>query len=242
MFHPTVVHADTPRAIRKFVQDVVDTHLRDAHAMLRLPRPEVGIAEGCNFAISCVLMNVISGLSVVLYAPPADGKSTGRRFRQAVRAFYPWDTEPADAIRNGTTGGRILYRVFRNSLVHGLGFQDPEPAVPTVVTRMPGPGMSEDALRTLEDATARPDFLRDVPTLRTGAGRTELNAEALYWGVRQVVFRLTADTARVAAAEGYLGPMLRTGSVPVVTAPPKPSMWSRCRRTYWGLLDCIRDF
>lgn len=214
----------------------------DAHAMLRLPRPEVHITEGCNFALSAVLLNAISGLSVVLYAPPADGKNTGRKFRQAARAFYPWDTEPADAVRSGTIGSRILYTGFRNALVHGLGFQDPEPPIPTVVTRIPGVGMSRVALRALEEATDRPASLQAVPTLRTSAGRTELNAEALYWGVRQLVFRLTADAARVAAAEAYLGPMLRNGATGVRTQPRTPSLWSRCRRTCWSILDVIKDF
>ena len=36
-----------------------------------------------------------------------------------------------------------------------------------------------------------------------------LNVESFYWGVRELLRRLTADAARVAAAEGYLNPMLR---------------------------------
>jgi hypothetical protein len=37
-----------------------------------------------------------------------------------------------------------------------------------------------------------------------------LNVEAFYWGVRELVRRLTTDGARMAAAENYLAPMLRS--------------------------------
>lgn len=73
--HPTTVDAATPRAVRAFISQVMDVYLADIHAMLRLPRPEVNITEGCNFSIVAVLMNVISGVSVVLYEPPANRAS-----------------------------------------------------------------------------------------------------------------------------------------------------------------------
>ena len=68
MFRPTTVDAATPRAVRTFISQVMDVFLADIHAMLRLPRPEVNITERCNFSIVAVLMNVISGVSVVLHA------------------------------------------------------------------------------------------------------------------------------------------------------------------------------
>jgi len=69
----------------------------------------VNIAEGCNFSIVAVLMNVISGVSVVLYEPPANRQATGRKFIETAKGFYPWDTEPVAAINNPDDGAEILY-------------------------------------------------------------------------------------------------------------------------------------
>ena len=213
MFHPTTVDAATPRAVRTFITQVMDVYLADIHAMLRLPRPEVNITEGCNFSIVAVLMNAISGVSVVLYEPPANKQATGRKFMQTANGFYPWDTEPVGAINNADEGTEILYGSFRNPMAHAFGFQDPEPPGPLRVTRFPGPGLAEADLETIETSIGRPNqTLRGAPTLmRDPATRAlSLNVESFYWGVRELLQRLTADTARMAVAEKYLGSMLRT--------------------------------
>jgi hypothetical protein len=98
--------------------------------MLRLPRPEVEIQEGCNFAIAAVLMNVISGVSVVLYEPPPKRQETGRKFMETVSGFYPWDTEPQGAVNNAADGANILYGFFRNPMAHAFGFQTQNLPVP----------------------------------------------------------------------------------------------------------------
>jgi hypothetical protein len=109
------------------------------HAMLRLPRPEVDIAEGCNFSIVAVLMNVISGVSVVLYEPPANRQATGRKFVETVTGFYPWDAESVGATNNRDEGAAILYGSFRNPMAHAFGFQEPEPPGPLSVPIENGP-------------------------------------------------------------------------------------------------------
>ena len=140
MFHPTTIDAATPPAVRAFIIQVMDVYLADIHAMLRLPRPEVDIAEGCNFSIAAVLMNVISGVSVVLYEPPPNRQETRRKFLETGMDFYPWDTEPVGAISNPDDGAEILYNSFRNPMAHAFGFQDPEPPGALNVTRFPPPG------------------------------------------------------------------------------------------------------
>src|SRR5262245_46635926 len=156
MFHPTVIAGNTPPAVHVFVSRVSDTYLADVHAMLRLPRPEVDITEGCNFSIVAVLMNVVSGASVGLYAPPPNRKETGRKFKETLRTFYPWNTEPAGAINNPDEGAEILYSFFRNPMAHAFGFQDPEPPGPVTVTRFPPPGTTEATLHAIETAAGRP--------------------------------------------------------------------------------------
>lgn len=217
MFHQTVVDPDTPPAVLAFVRQVMDMYLADVHAMLRLPRLEVDITEGCNFSIVAVLMNVISGVSVVLYEPPANRQDTGKKFRETARDFYPWDTEPAGAINNPDEGAEILYGSFRNPMAHAVGFQDPEPLGPLSVTRFPPPGMAEADLEAIERSVGRPvQTLRGAPTLLRDAATQalHLNVESFYWGVRELLRRLTADTARMAVAEQYLGPMLKPARRP----------------------------
>jgi len=184
----------------------------DVHAMLRLPRPEVQITEACNFTISSALMNFVSGVSVTVFEPPATRKRTGLKFQGLLQNFYPWDAEPAGAINNPQEGAETLYTLFRNPMAHALGFQDPEPSGPIRVTRFPGEGFTAHNLELIETSTQRPTaLLRDAPTLRriVATQALELNAEAFYWGVRELVRRLTADTGRMAVSDAYLRPMLR---------------------------------
>ena len=103
MFHPTTVNAATPRAVRTFISQVMDVNLADIHAMLRLPRPEVNITEGCNFSIVAVLMNVISGVSVVLSGIIASHGRTApyqlqRRRRQARRLMRVQDAGSSNRV------------------------------------------------------------------------------------------------------------------------------------------------
>ena len=72
--------------------------------------------------------------------------------------------------------------------------------------------LTEADLQAIEGSMSRPDaLLRQAPTLRRVDAKQaiELNAESFYWGARELVRRLTADAARMAAADAYLRPMLR---------------------------------
>jgi hypothetical protein len=212
MFHPATVDAATPHVVRIFIRQVMDLYLCDVHAMLRLPRPEVGITEGCNFTVVAVLMNMVSGLSVVLYEPPPNRQAAGRKFRETAAGFYPWDVEPAGAINDPEKGAEILYHTFRNPMAHAFGFQDPEPVGPLRITRFPPPGLEESELATIETSDGRPnESLRGAPTLfRDPVTKgLSLNVESLYWGVRELLRRLTADAERMAIAETHLSSILR---------------------------------
>ena len=213
MFHPTTVDPATPRAVRAFISQVTDVYLADIHAMLRLPRPEVNITEACNFSIVAVLMNAISGVSVVLYEPPPNRQATGRKFVETARDFYPWDAEPLGALTNAGECAEILYSSFRNPMAHAFGFQDPEPVGALSVTRFPGPGLAEADLEGIETSLRRPtETLRGASTLVRDptTQALSLNVESFYWGVRELLRRLTANVGRMAAAEAHLSPMLRT--------------------------------
>lgn len=212
MYRLLAIDPATPPAVQLFVRHVADVYLADVHAMLRLPLPQAQITEACNFAILAVLVNVISGASVTLYEPPPNAGESGRKFRETLSGYYPWDEEPAGSVTDAVEGARIVYDLFRNPMAHALGFLDPEPTGPLFVTRFEP--LTEAELESVELATTRPNIaLHNAPTLTRNATTQalSLNAEAFYWGVRESIRRLTADATRVASAERLLSPMVRRG-------------------------------
>jgi hypothetical protein len=110
--------------VQGFIASLIDMQFSDVRAMLRLPRPDVGIAPGCNFAITSTLCNLISGASTTIYKPAAllhEAKSkygSKAAFRDLVRNFFP--STPA-----GTTDfPEDLYQLCRNPLAHSAGLMD----------------------------------------------------------------------------------------------------------------------
>jgi hypothetical protein len=172
--------------IRRLVRDRVDLYLGDVHAMLRLPRAELGIAAACNFAIAEILCAVISGLSRI-FVPSV--RKSGDAF-VAVLCEYPIASEPHGI--SLTDFGTRLYTVYRCNVVHSLGInvdwskeQQRQVIKPLgeVKIRRECVSMSEEDLQALESET-RPAWLGSTIDLE---GRTfRLNVEALYWGVRRL--------------------------------------------------------
>ena len=202
MFVRVPVASGTPARVKQFINAHVDVHLHDVHAMLRLPLPEPQIKAACNFAISAVLLNLISGLSVTLYDRPTT-TNTGLRFKNFAIDFYPWHTEPPGALGKAN-GAECLYYRFRNPLAHNLGS-----SASSTVTRYQAQesGRSVDELREIEAAIgARPALLHNVATLTPGPAPHQeiLNADSFYWGVREMVRRLTLDAPRMQVASTHL--------------------------------------
>jgi hypothetical protein len=221
MYHPIAFDPATPRSVRAFIASVCDVYLADVHAMLRLPNVDAQITQACNFAITACLMNAISGASIVLYEPPPNRQDTGRKFRETLENFYPWNREPHDCIRNAADGAGILYYTFRNPMAHAFGFQNQAPQGTVSITRVAGHGFTEQELEDIEQAAWRPGLrLGGTGTLRRDAVTESLalNAESFYWGVREMLRRLTADANRMRNAATYLDPLL----VPVAPPPVVP--------------------
>jgi hypothetical protein len=90
------LNAATPAAVRHFIKRTIeDLYFSDIHAMLRLPLPSQGIVAGQNFAITQVLMAVVSSVSITLY--DSKGES-GELFKSVVEEFFPWDEEPSNDV------------------------------------------------------------------------------------------------------------------------------------------------
>jgi len=66
--------------------------------------------------------------------------------------------------------------------------------------------LPERDLEIIERATTRPPdwVLFNLPTLREHPSGVELCVEPFYWGVREMIRRLTMDGPRMATAEAQL--------------------------------------
>lgn len=192
-----------PIHVGKLIKQIEAHYLSDVHAMLRLPIPNYRIMAGCNFAIAQVLMATVSGVSTTLYSY-SGGKGT--RFKGLLIDYYPWGQEPAQSLTPEQSAD-IIYSVFRNPLTHDLG-QDIEKKAKTplvkikrLVTKNKTRGLPEKAIEKIENTAKRPNM---SPTVTTRSDATVLLVEALYWGLRKMIEELTADKARIIAAERFL--------------------------------------
>jgi hypothetical protein len=181
--------------------------------MLRLPLPEQGITAGCNFAAVHVLLNVLSGLSRLLDAGPTN---SGKAFREFVERRYPWGLEPTGSPYRRKRGTRALYDYLRNGFSHDLrlllegGTLD---AKGRSRARFSGngrrlgvqkrPSLAPVVLAELDDVDRRPAWLG--PTVfRESQGTILVDAVALYWGVRRLIYERTSTRRAVKSLEAML--------------------------------------
>src|SRR5829696_3590912 len=121
--HRVSVAVDRSRfpSLFSFVEWGIDMQVADVRDMLRLPMPEVGLESGQNFAATAALVNLIAGASVWFYDASEDGLANrgdrGRRYRETLAAYWPWDGEMVDV----AVGSQVLYDHVRNPLAHAFG-------------------------------------------------------------------------------------------------------------------------
>jgi hypothetical protein len=193
-------------AVKSSLHLAVRPHLQDVRAMLRLPLPEAGITAGCNFAAVHVLLNVLSGLSRLMGASPTRSDAA---FRTFVARWYPWRLEPSRSSFRQKRGTKVLYDSFRTGFAHDLGLLletgpiDRRGRVRSkfrISGRQLGvakqPSLSTAVLNELDEVMVRPNWLG--PTV-TADGKVGLlvDAVALYWGVRRLLFDHTSNQRAV---------------------------------------------
>lgn len=204
--------------VERFIRHTLeDLHFRDVHAMLRLPLKERGIGAGCNFAVTHTLLAAVAGISTSLYRPgrldPYGGAFVG-----VLVDWYPWDMEanPPKTAEEKSRLAKVLYEEFRGPLTHHLGLAVGRTKSGSAVvdrgyvlkikrrTRPDGNGFMERELELLERAGQWPfpAFFQGTLVERTDA--KVLKVERFYWGVRQMVVRLTKDQSRMGSAEAFL--------------------------------------
>ena len=193
----------TPPTVRRLIEHLEGLFLRDVHCMLRLPVPNYRLTAGCNFAITQVLTAAIGGVSVTLYRHTG---SKGQRFKGLLIDYYPWMLEPGNAV-TPTDGAEVIYAVIRNPLTHDLGLdlEKKKKTAKVVIKRRGTTGTHGLPEKTIEEMLERNDRrLVMSPTVTIHQGKTVLLVEALYWGLRIMIERLTRDRARMQAADAFL--------------------------------------
>ncbi|MGZ5118891.1 MAG: hypothetical protein ACXWCY_26890 [Burkholderiales bacterium] len=202
-YRSLAIDSHTPSRVRGLISAIENHYFSDVHCMLRLPVPRYRLTAGCNFAVTQVLMAAIAGISVTLYRHSG---ASGQCFRGVLVDYYPWDVEPNNRV-TATEGAQVLYSVIRNPLTHDLGLDLQKKAKTTKVkikrlsTKNKTQGLPERSFGGLERSDRR---LVMSPTVTVRPDATVLLVEALYWGVRVMVERLTRDQARMQAAEAFL--------------------------------------
>lgn len=195
-------------AVKSSLHLAVRPHLQDVRAMLRLPLPDAGITAGCNFAAVHVLLNVLSGLSRLMGASP---KRSDDAFRAFVARWYPWRLEPGRSIFRQKRGTQALYDSFRTGFAHDLGLLLESGPVDRrgqvrpkfrITGRQLGvtkqPSLSPAALDELDDVVDRPSWVGPT-VVADGKVGLLVDAVALYWGVRRLVFDHTSNKRSVSS-------------------------------------------
>jgi len=218
-YHPLNLPDSLPKEIRGAIDGGAEPLLRNVHAMLRLPLPEVGLGAGCGFSITNNLLSIVSGASVLLYSH--EGGSAAL-FKAFLTDFYPWDSEPArDGLCVGSQAADELYAEYRNPFAHALGISI-RTVTPTtrVLERRPYQlkvkrwivgdrdegkhiGVTEAGIEELEAADRRrPSWL--PATLTVQPHKKVTCPEALYWGTRKAIEAICRDDARMQRAEEFM--------------------------------------
>ena len=101
-----------------------DLLLRDAHAMLFLPRKDIAaLKNGCNYAMLITLCSILGGLSRTIYPRNVSlnpSEDTDKKCFLELFKRMPWGSEQHGWIPRDAAAG-LLYDGFRSPLVHELG-------------------------------------------------------------------------------------------------------------------------
>lgn len=199
-------------AVRRLLQVQVDMQVADLMAMLRLPKPHVGLTESMNLTAAAQVFGLISGMSVLLYRADyeylKDPTDAGRRFKGMVREYMPL-THPEDLGLGH--GAEVMWKFARNPLAHSFGVGKDRASFPG----HPGSERDPDVFitkgeRGLHVRDARLLFLGDAvrprwltaPTIayRFGDRRAVgINIEALAWATMAMARSVLRSTHRVGA-------------------------------------------
>lgn len=208
-YRPVVLSTNTPPRVRQLINEYIENlSFSDIHTMLQLPLPDYELGAGCGFAITHVLMSVIGGVSTTLYDPTRNGgkDEIGKKFTRLLEDYYPWNREPSSGLPP-RGAANIIYEVFRNPLTHDLGLNVKGRRLQVSIKRLRISVNGEERTglreREIEQLERGPRPKMSATVTRSDQGII-LFVEALYWGVRRMIEKISVDKTRMKAAEKFL--------------------------------------
>ena len=198
-YQPLTLDEKTPSVVERFVRQHLEMQFHDIHCMLRLPLPEVDIKAGCNFAVANSLLSLVSGLSAFLTENIDTSGNSGSKFKEVLLNYYPWDLQPPV---NSTKERSVdhLYEYFRNPLAHSLGIRSKGNFLIVIAKG----NLSEQKIEKLEQSTipqAQAIEYTPITLNNEQIERITLYVEYFYWGVREMLKRLSMDAAQMQKTE-----------------------------------------
>lgn len=191
--------SNTPSVVENFVRQHLEMQFQDIHCMLRLPLPELDIKAGCNFAVANSLLSLVSGLSTFLTENIDTSGNSGSKFKEVLLNYYPWDLQPpVNSTKERSVGH--LYEYFRNPLAHSLGLRRKGNFLIVIAKG----NLSEQEIEKLEQSTTPHAQAIEYTPITLNNEQIEqitLYVEYFYWGVREMLKRLSMDAAQMQKTE-----------------------------------------
>ena len=191
-----------PDSVRTAIGIGVEPQLQDVHWMLATPVGKSSDAAPCRqlqLPIALVLLATVAGVSKTLLHIHKE-KRDRVRFEECLNRYFPWDIDPPTGV-SSECAAKILYKVFRNPLVHSLGLHKRGHPVVRIGQVFRGTGDPEKEVEDLERLTVKPS---SEPCLVVTPEKMDFWLDPFYWGVRKLVEKWSRDNTQVLRADRKL--------------------------------------
>ena len=202
VYVPLVLSQSLPNSVCTVIRQGVEPLLRDVHWMLATAIGEpnaVAPPRQLQVPIALVLLATVAGVSRELLHPPKKMRDRAR-FEECLNRYFPWDIDPPTGV-SSECAANILYKVFRNPLVHHLGLHTGGNLVVRIGKVFRGTDDAENTVEELERLTVKPF---SEPCLVVTLEKQVLWVDPFYWGVRKLVEQWSYDDAQILHADKRL--------------------------------------
>ena len=201
VYVPLALPNSLPESVHTAIRIGVEPLLQDVHWMLatviRNPTNDAPPRQ-LQLPIALVLLATVAGVSKKLFHIPADGDRV--RFVECLNRYFPWDIDPPTGV-SSEEAAIILYKVFRNPLVHALGLHRAGDSAVKINQVFRGTDDPENSVEELERLKTKP---YSEPCLVVTPEKKVLWLDSFYWGVRKLVERWSCDDTQVSHADRRL--------------------------------------
>lgn len=199
---PLTLPDDLPTGVHRVIRGTTERFLEDIHWMLATAHPERGPKHQFQRPSAVALLAIVAGISRL---PFKDDRQSGKRFKDCLNRFFPWDVDPPDGV-SPIEAAEILYSVFRNPLVHQLGIDFDRSYAVKIGAILAGSENAEKSIEEMERSAAKP---HTKPCLVVSDNKRVLWVNPFYWGVRRLIERWAADSALVRQTEERISSIIR---------------------------------